>query len=66
MSTHNIYFYGEITKMIPRLLSNTFLTCFSEVVVWKMVELQGKWLKYGKCYKFMAKKSNRWKKESLS
>ena len=25
MSTHNIYFYGEITKIIPKLFSNTLI-----------------------------------------
>ena len=27
MSTHNICFYGEIMKIIPKLSSNTFLIC---------------------------------------
>ena len=32
MSTHNIYFYGELTKTILQLSSNTLPICFS---VWK-------------------------------
>ena len=27
MSTHNICFHGEITKIIPKLSSNTLLIC---------------------------------------
>ena len=27
MSTHNIYFYGELTKIILQLSSNTLLIC---------------------------------------
>ena len=30
MSTHNICFYGEITKIIPKLSSNTLLICSTE------------------------------------
>ena len=30
MSTHNIGFYGELTKLIFQLSSNTHLVCFSE------------------------------------
>ena len=30
MSTHNIHFYGEITKIIPKLSSNTLLNCFTD------------------------------------
>ena len=30
MSTHNIYFYGEITKIIPKLSSNTLRICSTE------------------------------------
>ena len=29
MSTHNIYFYVEIWKIIPELLSNTHHICFT-------------------------------------
>ena len=29
MSTHNIYFYGELTKIILQLSSNTLLICSS-------------------------------------
>ena len=29
-STHNISFYGEITKIIPKLSSNTLLICSTE------------------------------------
>ena len=29
MSTHNICFYGEISKIIPQLSSNTLLICSS-------------------------------------
>ena len=31
MSTHNIRFYGEITKMIPKLSLNTHLICSTEL-----------------------------------
>ena len=31
MSTHNICFYGEPTKIIPKLSSNTLLICFTDV-----------------------------------
>ena len=34
MSTHNICFYGEITKMIPKLSSNTLPICFTAAVPW--------------------------------
>ena len=27
MSTHNVCFYGEITKIISKISSNTFLIC---------------------------------------
>ena len=30
MSTHNIGFYGEITKIIPKLSLNTFLICSTD------------------------------------
>ena len=30
MSTHNICFYGEITKIIPKLSSNTLLICSTD------------------------------------
>ena len=30
MSTHDICFYGEITKIIPKLSSNTLLICSSD------------------------------------
>ena len=29
-STHNISFYGEISKIIPKLFSNTLLICSTE------------------------------------
>ena len=29
MSTHNICFYGEIAKLIPKLSSDTLLICFA-------------------------------------
>ena len=31
MSTHNICFYGEITKIIPKLSSNTLLICSNDL-----------------------------------
>ena len=31
MSTHNIRFYWEITKIIPTLSSDTLLVCFTAV-----------------------------------
>ena len=30
MSTHNIYFYGELTKIILQLSSNILLTCSTD------------------------------------
>ena len=33
MSTHNICFYGEITKIIPKFSSNTLLICSSESII---------------------------------
>ena len=30
MSTHNVCFYGEISRIIPELPSNTLLTSFTE------------------------------------
>ena len=33
MSTHNICFYGELTKIILQLSSNTLLICSSEYAV---------------------------------
>ena len=32
MSTHNICFYGEIMKMIPKLFTNTLLICFTGLI----------------------------------
>ena len=32
MSTHNICFYGEITKIIPKLSSITLLICSTEFI----------------------------------
>ena len=34
MSTHNICFYGEISKIIFQLSSNTLLICFSVCIAW--------------------------------
>ena len=30
MSTYNIWFYGELTKIILQLSSNTLLICFTD------------------------------------
>ena len=32
MSTHNISFYGEIMKIVPKLYSDTLLICFTVIV----------------------------------
>ena len=34
MSTHNIWFYGEIAKIIPKLSSNTLLICPTGILLW--------------------------------
>ena len=34
MSTHNICFYGEITKIISKLASNTLLICSTGTYKW--------------------------------
>ena len=43
MSTHNIRFYGEITKIIPKLSSNSLLICstvqLSNTGITKMVNV---------------------------
>ena len=36
MSTHNIYFYGELTKMILQLSSKTLLICSTEIWVYNV------------------------------
>ena len=36
MSTHNICFYGEIWKIVPKLSSNTHLICSSEIDFFSM------------------------------
>ena len=33
MGTHNICFYGEISKIIPYLSSNTHFTCFTDAMI---------------------------------
>ena len=33
MSTHNICFYGKLTKIIPKLSSNTLLICYTTAVI---------------------------------
>ena len=33
MSTHNIYFYRELTKIILQLSSDTLLICYSAVIL---------------------------------
>ena len=39
MSTHNIGFYGEISKMIPKLSPNTYLICSTAYVcLWSLIE----------------------------
>ena len=32
MSTHNVCFYGEIGKIIPKLSSSTLLICSTEIL----------------------------------
>ena len=38
MSTHNICFYVEITKIIPKLSSDALLICSSAVEKWCKVK----------------------------
>ena len=43
MSTHNICFYGEITKSVPKLSSDTLLICSTEFILFAQLSLN-----YGK------------------
>ena len=37
MSIHNVCFYGEITKIVPKLSSDTLLICFTAAALVELV-----------------------------